>query len=488
MKKGKSKRKPSRRFNALFNRYFFITAAIVITVIAVLGSTMTVIIASEWWNDKTDTLTRNAQEIVKIANELYDPSSANDKTAYTILSNTLLIMSDATQSDYFITDTGGKVTVCAQSESYSDKTCAQHANMVIPEKYMVRALKSGFSDYSTDEYIGFGKFIVAVPFGGGNGVVFAVEDAIDGLLPYVLGIIRTFILMTFIVLLLSFIIIYFLSDSLTRPLNEMQEVTRHFAKGEFEHRANENYKKGYLSDFAKSLNKMADELAADEEAQRSFVANVSHELKTPMTSIGGFIDGILDGTIPPEQEKSYLEIVSGEVKRLSRTVVSMLNLSKIEAGEVNIAPVRYDVGSQIFETMLLFEDRINEKQIEIEGFEDMNGVYINADRDLVNQVIYNLLDNAVKFTPKNGKINIFAENSDKKTTVRIRNSCKEISPSEISRIFDRFYKVDKSRSYDVKGVGLGLYIVKTIINMHDGEISVSCGENEYIEFTFEIPD
>lgn len=481
---GKSKRYKDR-FNSVFNRYFIITAAIVIAIIVVLGSTMTLTIASQWWNDKTDTLTRNAREIVKTADKLSDWNETDGITARTILKSTLMTMSMATESDYFVTDPKGKVVLCKDGDSGE---CSEHAAMQIPEKYMTRALRNGFSDYAADENFGYGKFIVAVPLRDGSGVAFAVEDAIEGLFPYILGILKTYLWMTLVVLGLSVIIIYYFSKSLTEPIYEMQEVTRHFAKGEFEHRANESYKKGYLSDFAKSLNKMADELAADEEAQRSFVANVSHELKTPMTSIGGFIDGMLDGTIPPEQQESYLKIVSNEVKRLSRTVVSMLNLSKIEAGEVNLAPVRYDIGTQIFETLLLFEKRINDKHIEVEGFEEMGSAYINADRDLINQVVYNLIDNAVKFTPENGTLSFFAKNSDGKTTVKIKNTCaSDISENEISRLFDRFYKVDKSRSFDVKGVGLGLYIVKTIVNMHDGEISAVKGE-DCIEFTFEIPD
>ena len=199
------------------------------------------------------------------------------------------------------------------------------------------------------------------------------------------------------------------------------------------------------------------------------------------------IDGILDGTIPPEEEKKYLSIVSSEVKRLSRMVVSMLNISKIEAGEIKLAETKYDVSKQIFETLLSFEKTIDEKNIEIVGFEDMNGVIIEADRDLIQQVIYNLLDNAVKFTPQGGTIKLSAVSNSEGTRVAIRNSGAGVSEEEIARIFERFYKVDKSRSFDTKGVGLGLYIVKTIINMHDGEITASSKQGEYTEFAFEIP-
>lgn len=492
MMKKQKKLSAKNRQNSIFRQYFLFTVLIVVGCLVVLGSAMIIFISAQWWNEKTETLTRNAQDIVHIMTELKDRDYADEKTSYELLSNTLSIMSKATMSDYFIVDSKGVVRICKDMDEYGGASeCAEHGAMVIPEQYMTRALKNGFADYATDDVFGLGKFVVAVPADlekNGQMVVFAVEDAITGLLPYVLNIMLVFSLMTLVLLILCFIIIYVLSKGLTDPIYEMQEVTKHFAKGEFEHRANENYRKGYLSDFAKSLNKMADELAADEEAQRSFVANVSHELKTPMTTIGGFIDGILDGTIPPEQQKSYLMIVSNEIRRLSRTVVSMLNLSKIEAGEVSIAPVRYDVGKQIFDTLLSFEKQINDKNINVEGFEDMGSVTINADKDLIQQVIYNLVDNAVKFTPENGVISISAKNEEEKTVVSIKNTGAGVSDEEISRIFERFYKVDKSRSYDVKGVGLGLYIVKTIVNMHNGEITARSENGKYIEFCFEIPD
>lgn len=492
MMKKQKKLSAKNRQNSIFRQYFLFTVLIVVGCLVVLGSAMIIFISAQWWNEKTETLTRNAQDIVHIMTELKDRDYADEKTSYELLSNTLSIMSKATMSDYFIVDSNGVVRICKDMDEYGGASkCAEHGAMVIPEQYMTRALKNGFADYATDDVFGLGKFVVAVPADmekNGQMVVFAVEDAITGLLPYVLNIMLVFSLMTLVLLVLCFIIIYVLSKGLTDPIYEMQEVTKHFAKGEFEHRANENYRKGYLSDFAKSLNKMADELAADEEAQRSFVANVSHELKTPMTTIGGFIDGILDGTIPPEQQKSYLMIVSNEIRRLSRTVVSMLNLSKIEAGEVSIAPVRYDVGKQIFDTLLSFEKQINDKNINVEGFEDMGSVTINADKDLIQQVIYNLVDNAVKFTPENGVISISAKNEEEKTVVSIKNTGAGVSDEEISRIFERFYKVDKSRSYDVKGVGLGLYIVKTIVNMHNGEITARSENGKYIEFCFEIPD
>ena len=476
--------------NAVFRRYFGITSIIVAVSMVVLGILMIVFTASQWWNEKTEALSGNAKMIVQSAHNLYEEDGFENEENFNDFIETLRLVSAATDSDFFLVDTNGKVIACKDCGRIRKITdCEYHAQLQITEDFINKTLKDGFIDYVGNDVFGVGKFVVASPVDMEDpeeGIVIGVEDAITGLLPYVLNILRTFFFSLIVALILSFIITFFFSRGITRPLNEMEEVTKHFAKGEFEHRANENYKRGYLSEFAKALNQMADELAIEEEAQRSFIANVSHELKTPMTTISGFIDGILDGTIPPEREQEYLTVVSKEVKRLSRIVVAMLNLSKIEAGEVKLSPTRYDVVAQIFDTLLPFEQAIVEKNISIVGFEDMHSVTINADRDLIQQVIYNLFDNAVKFTPDGGVISIRAKNTLTDTYVSIRNTG-SVNPNELSRIFERFYKVDTSRSCDVKGVGLGLYIVKTIINMHDGEITASGKEGEYVQFAFRIP-
>lgn len=490
MKKRMSPKKPIYKRSTIFRRYFSFAALIVLVCMVILGLVLIIFVSSQWWNDKTDTLVGNARNIVSVAKEYHLADKSEADHTKKLLSSTLNTMSAATKSDYFITDREGNILVC---ENSLNGVCAEHGKMKITEDYMNRALNNGFTNYVSDPVFGRGKFVVAVPISndvsGGEsiGAVFAVENAVEGLLPYILGILNVFFFTAIALLGVSSITIYQLCKGIAVPLEEMEEVTKHFAKGEFEHRANENYKRGYFSSFAAALNKMADELAVNEEAQKSFIANVSHELKTPMTTIGGFIDGILDGTIPENEQRKYLQTVSSEVKRLARIVVSMLNLSKIEAGEVALSPVEYDISKQIFDTLLSFERRIDEKNISIKGFEEMGPVTAYADKDLIQQVIYNLFDNAVKFTPENGTITVFAKNTETETCVTIRNTGVSVSNEEISRIFERFYKVDKSRSFDVKGVGLGLYIVKTIINMHDGEITASSKEGEYTEFSFKLP-
>ena len=221
--------------------------------------------------------------------------------------------------------------------------------------------------------------------------------------------------------------------------------------------------------------------------RRNFIANISHELKTPMTTIAGFIDGILDGTIPPEKQKHYLGIVSQEVKRLSRLVRTMLDLSRIDSGEMKLRPARFDLTNTVFSALLSFEDAIETKKIEVRGLEDTESIFVDGDPDMIHQVVYNLIDNAVKFTNEGGYIEIRVRGIPGKTVVSVENSGAGIAPDELPLIFDRFYKTDKSRSQDKNGMGLGLYIVRTIIRLHGGEIKAESVQNEFCRFVFWLP-
>ena len=280
---------------------------------------------------------------------------------------------------------------------------------------------------------------------------------------------------------------------LSKPLREMSAAAKQYAKGDFSNRISVPYHKvlggdeDEVAELVTAFNSMANALSAIETSRRNFVANVSHELKTPMTTIGGFIDGILDGTIDSSKSTYYLRIVSDEVKRLSRLVTGMLNMSKIEAGQRKIQPKEFDISAMTFKTMLGFERVIDEKKIEIRGLDKVEPLNICADEDMINQVVYNLIDNAVKFTNEGGYIEVAIKSDSEKMIFSVKNSGKGISREEAGKVFERFYKTDKSRSYDVKGAGLGLYIVKTIIDMHGGQITVNSEPGEYTQFVFWLP-
>lgn len=316
------------------------------------------------------------------------------------------------------------------------------------------------------------------------GAVFVSSPA-NSLMGYMYDIIRIFLFSIAVTILVAFIVLYFLTAKMVRPLRQMSLAAKSFSKGDFTVRvpvANNDE----IGQLAVAFNNMASSLTTLEETRRSFVANVSHELKTPMTSIAGFIDGILDGTIPSEKQEYYLSIVSNEVKRLSRLVRSFLEISRIEAGELKITPSRFSLTETVRRVVVGFEYAINDKQLEVRGLDTDKEYYAFADPDIIHQVIYNLVDNAIKFSDTGGYLEVNVAGTGDKIYVGVKNSGMGIPAEDLPYVFDRFYKTDKSRSSDRKGVGLGLYIVKTVLNMQEQDISVKSVEGEYCEFVFTL--
>ncbi len=481
----------------LFAKYFLVITMVIFICFAVLGCSLLLFVSNYWRTEKTNLLKENALKVASTTADLLS-SGMLDKDGegtVAILCNTLTLVSSAIEADVFICNLDGSVILCKdlfapEMQVFNASACKIHDGMHFPEEVVQKTIQK--------EYIRAGKldgvysdshFIIGEPVkvnGETAALVFATKPTSSGLGPYLWNIFKMFLFSALMALLLAFVAVYVLTYNLIRPLREMNIATKRYAHGDFSYRV-DSHGNGELSELANALNSMAKALAVLESSRRSFVANVSHELKTPITTIGGFIDGMLDGTIPPSQQKHYLEIVSAEVKRLSRLIMTMLNMSKIEAGELKLKPSRFDISAQLFQVFLLFEQSIEQKKIEIVGLEDMKSVTVEADPDMIHQVLYNLIDNAVKFTQESGRITTSILSDSEKVIVRIRNTGAGISSEEIGKIFERFYKVDKSRSFDVKGAGLGLYIVKSIIEMHGGQITAKSEEGKYTEFVFWLP-
>lgn len=505
-------RKISKKSRKLFHKYLRIITSVILLCVIILCSTYIVIATKNWNNEQLSVLTHNAEIIAENSEEIMekyssskynfgansDSDSETDTTPLTLICNTMKIMSDAIDADIFITDMSGNVVVCKEmiGDRFSfnkGQHCIIHSGYNIDESIIEKASEENYSEIDTLGGIFIrNQLTVASPIkldGKTVAIVFATEPITVSWYSYARKIFQIMIIAILLSLVVSFITVYILSDRLTRPLREMSEATKRYANGDFSYKVKVKGKgEDELSQLAEAFNSMATSLSALESSRRSFVANVSHELKTPMTSIGGFIDGMLDGTIPEEKYPHYLSIVSDEVKRLSRLVTGMLNMSKLEAGEMPMNVKRFDLSENLFKTLLSFEKKINDKQIDIEGLDKLESTYINGDEDMLTQVVYNLIDNAVKFTPQNGYIRFKTYSDPEKIYVSIRNSGSGIEKEELDKIFERFYKVDKSRSYDVKGAGLGLYLVKSIIELHGGEIKATSEVGEYTEFAFWLPN
>lgn len=478
--------------NNIFARYFILFAAIFLVVLTILGTTLTILVNAYTQNENTRLLKENTQYI---AANIQSTLIAQDmNTSYSVekemLCNSLNIISNSIVADVFVCDVEGNIIMCkerADSMPFLGRLtdCEYHDSYAIGDS-LLRAVYEG-------GYVGKGivnnqiSYIVGCPIYSSDqiiGVVFATTktDAAD----LAVAVTRMFIFSALACLVIGFICIWHLTKKFVKPLKDMSTAAKKFAIGDFSYRVKI---KGddELAKLGKAFNDMADSLDKLESSRRSFVSNVSHELRTPMTSIGGFIDGILDGTIPREKSDYYLNIVSGEIRRLSRLVVAMLNMSKIESGSFEMKPRNYDISDQIIHILLTFEQKIEEKNIEIQGLESFKPTYIVADSDMIYQVIYNIFDNAVKFTNDGGYINIMMMETPTDVEVHIKNSGVGIKQEELSKVFERFYKADKSRSLDAKGAGLGLYIVKMMVDMHSGSIWAKSEDENSAEFVFRLP-
>lgn len=333
------------------------------------------------------------------------------------------------------------------------------------------------------------NLISAVPVKDNNGVLYGglfvctTDTGVDSLLDAMQ---KTIIMSCLWIMLASLIVTYFISERLVAPLRDMSKAARSFANGDFDVRV-EVDGNDEVAELAVAINEMATSLQELEEMRRSFLANVSHDLRTPMTTISGFIDSILDGAIPPDKYDYYLSVIGSEVKRLSRLVVTLLDITKIEAGERKFTPVSFDIAEMARLIMISFEKKIEEKELQIEFKFANERMFVLADCDAIHQVLYNICDNGIKFSREKGRVIIRINELNGTTTVSVYNEGVGIPREDQKYIFDRFYKSDKSRGLDKTGVGLGMYISRTIIEAHKQKIWVESVPGDYCKFSFTLP-
>lgn len=470
---------------SIFTRYLGITMGIVVLSFIMLGTVMMAFFAQYWRGEKKDLLLKNANSIADVSSVFLTKSGEDSYQLETnVLKGFIATFSTSIDADIFITDLEGNILLgnYANSKLTDPQT--------VPKQTVAAAAQSGYEGRGT-----FGglyqspSYIIGVPMytseGQCVGTVFAATSAAS-VNAFEGEALQMFLVAAVAALAITFCVVGVFAFRLVKPLRQMSAAARSFGSGDFSVRVPVT-SSDELGQLAVSFNNMANSLSNSEGTRRSFIANVSHELKTPMTTIAGFIDGILDGTIPKEQESKYLHIVSDEVKRLSRLVKSMLDLSRIDSGEMKLHPSRFDITHTVVTTLLTFEQKIDEKGIEIRGLEEAAPQEVWGDQDLLHQVVYNLIENAVKFTNEGGYIAVQVSDSIDRTTVVIENSGPGIAPEDLPMIFERFYKTDKSRSRDKNGMGLGLYLVRTILKFHGGDIAVSSAVGQFCRFEFYIP-
>lgn len=290
------------------------------------------------------------------------------------------------------------------------------------------------------------------------------------------------------VMLAAVVALYLITERVINPLKNMTKATKKFAKGDFSTRVTVC---GHdeIAELGEAFNNMAESLDNFEKMRNSFLANVSHDLRTPMTTIAGFIDGITSGAIPPEKHEYYLGVISDEVHRLSRLVADLLDISRLESGERKFNFVNFDIAEMARVILISFEQKISDKNLDVMFETDEDSMFVVADKDAIHQVVYNLMHNAIKFSKVGGKLAIhISRTPNKKIRISIYDEGQGIPKEELPFIFDRFYKTDKSRGLDKSGVGLGLYICKTIVDAHGEQIKADSPNESGAEFWFSLKE
>lgn len=286
--------------------------------------------------------------------------------------------------------------------------------------------------------------------------------------------------------LLAFFILLTFTFVVYLPIRRMTKVTDEYAVGNFEHQieVHNNDEIGYL---AATFNYMADELNTLEDDQRKFVSNVSHDFRSPLTSIKGYVEAMLDGTIPPEMQEKYLNIILFETERLNKLTQSLLELNKYGSKGMILDITDFDLNDTIKMTVQTFEGKCKEKHISFDLILSGTELFVRADFSKIQRVLYNLIDNAIKFSHDDSTITVETTERNDKVFVSVKDTGIGIPKDSISKIWERFYKTDLSRGKDKKGTGLGLAIVKEIVQAHDENINVISTEGVGTEFIFTLP-
>lgn len=288
-----------------------------------------------------------------------------------------------------------------------------------------------------------------------------------------------------ILLLLSLIILIFFTEMVYIPLRKITHATEQYAAGNmhYEFQVESDDEIGYL---AACLNYMASQIAGAEDDQKKFVANISHDFRSPLTSIRGYLDAMLDGTVPPEMHQKYLEIVLNETERLTKLTNSLLTLNNLNTKGMLLDYSDFDINRIIRSTAASFEGTCRQKTIAIELILTGDEMYVHADVEKIQQVLYNLIDNAIKFSHQDSVIKVETSLKKNKLFVSVKDTGIGIPKDDLKLIWNRFYKSDLSRGRDKRGTGLGLSIVKEILTSHNENINVISTEGEGSEFIFSL--
>ncbi len=471
-----------------FSRTFTAVACLLLASLLLIGLAFRVMARDYLEDFAVSDLKSDAGAIVRIAQAGFTGGKLNSHDFMVALS----VSDEISGHDAVIFGADGNLLLCSNAP-----LGCQHWGMPLGEEYRRRILEQGVAVdtcvleglYGEEDV----RYVVAMPIsapdsGAHIGIVL-VSSPVATTQRVLARITEIYLLVSVTVVLLCVVVGTLFARNQSSPLKEMADAARAFGHGDLTARVKtDGNHPREIEELALAFNNMAAEIEKSDYQRQEFVANVSHELKTPMTTISGYVDGILDGTIPPERRDHYLQVVSDETKRLNRLVRSMLDVSRLQdqEGVPEEQRVHFDLCETLGRVLITFEQKIMEKDLDVQVELPEHPVYTVAHPDYITQVIYNLVDNAVKFCPRGGVLALKIQEGSHKAYVSVANDGPTIPAEELPLVFDRFHKTDKSRSQNRDSWGLGLYIVKTIVCSHGEDISVTSRDGR-TTFTFTMP-
>lgn len=468
-------------FKSILGRLFWTYAAILALVFTSVSVSVGIFINRFVINQHLENITNAARTIEYWTASLQIESG--DFRAVTAYKQQLRSWANFLKSDIVITNTDGEViaTTCGISSAPPELVAQVTSDRVIQKR-------STFGGaYAKKE------MVIGVPVKYQGAVIGAMffNTGLFNIKKTTLGLFYIFLISSAFSILAAAVLVYMQSKRISKPIEEINKAVREMASGKFGRRVAVT-SSDEIGQLASGFNFMADSIEELEATRSEFISDVSHELRTPMTSISGFIEGIMDGTIPPEKTDDYLKIVLDESKRLTKMVNDMLEMSKMSSSEYKLDITSFDLNELTRVCIISLMNRIEEKNLELSVDFKKEPMKVLADKDAINRVIINLLDNAVKFSYPNTTVSIRTWVEDGKARFCVGNFGDGISGADLSNIFNRFYKTDKSRVREKSGAGLGLSFVKNIITLHRQNVWVESidtkegSDIKYTKFTFTL--
>ncbi len=465
--------------------FFSLVSTLMVVGIAIMGLSEWILFSNYFAQERYDTLDDVVSIAQKTADYLVQEAKLPKGAELEALNAKLEIISESAEAYLFFTDDNGTVLLTSNPEKLACQT--------VPAEFLhkAKAPDGCYHSFSTLDGLLTEKSYITVhemlnEKNERSGYLFLCSSG-DQLTEFKQQFWSNFLMSACVMLLLASILTKLLMRKLTDPLQKVTDAAQRFGGGDLSVRVEGVTGEGEVADLAHTFNIMAENIQSNDNSRAQFMGNIAHELRTPMTTIKGFIDGILDGTIPPDMQNHYLQLVSEETGRLARLIQNMLDLSKLESGEYQVNARMFNIWETITGVALSAEQRINDGMIEIDGLTMDEKILVYADPDLIHQVVYNILDNAIKFTPAGGTIRFHVEKLGPEAEISIWNSGQGISPDALPYVFQRFYKEDRSRGLHARGAGLGLNICKVLVNLSGGQIRVESKQGEWCRFVFTLP-